>query len=236
MPNSSPGKDRLECRHLRLLDPKCEILSKMFRHCFIAKYVPTEWKTATTFPIHKKEDTSDAINFRPIALMSCLYKLLITNSYITTAVVTPLGKTPSIPIHSGVKQGCPLSAILFNLAVELIIRKCNAKARSLSRGPLKHHHSPISILAYAGDIVILACNKDSLQSLLDAVSSAANSLQLQFRPDKCASLSMAKKAPRIELNNFFIQGNPISALNREDHYRYIGVPIGLIPNISIFTS
>ena len=77
MSNSSPGKDRLECRHLRLLDPKCEILSKMFRHCFIAKYVPTEWKTATTFPIHKKEDTSDAINFRPIALMSCLYKLLM---------------------------------------------------------------------------------------------------------------------------------------------------------------
>lgn len=43
---------------------------------------------------------------------------------------------------------------------------------------------------------------------------------------------MAKHAPRIELNNFFIQGNPISALNREDHYRYLGVPIGLIPNIS----
>jgi hypothetical protein len=97
-----------------------------------------------------------------------------------TEVVTPLGKTPSIPIHSGVKQGCPLSAILFNLAVELIIRKCNAKARSLSRGRLKHHGSPISIVAYADDIVILARNKDSLQSLLDAVSSAADSLQLQF--------------------------------------------------------
>jgi hypothetical protein len=67
----------------------------------------------------------------------------------TTKVVTPLGKTPSIPIHSGVKQGYPLSAILFNLAVELIIRKCNAKARSLSCGPLKHHGNPISILAYA---------------------------------------------------------------------------------------
>lgn len=39
----------------------------------------------------------------------------------TTEVITPLGKTPSIPIHSGVKQGCPLSAILFNLSVELII-------------------------------------------------------------------------------------------------------------------
>jgi hypothetical protein len=77
MCNSAPGQDRLEYRHLRLLDPKCEILAKMFRHCFVAKDVPASWKSATTILIHKKEDTSDASNFRPIALMSCLYKLLM---------------------------------------------------------------------------------------------------------------------------------------------------------------
>jgi hypothetical protein len=255
MANSAPGKDHLEYRHLRLLDPRCQILSKMFRHCFLAKDVPASWKTATTILIHKKDSTSDASNFRPIALMSCLYKLLmaiiakrmtsfsinndllsqqqksarpcegcyehafllesivndarrqprplclawldirnafgsvphsallttlthmgfppdlitmIGNVYTgaTTEIVTPLGKTPSIPIHSGVKQGCPLSAILFNLAVELIIRKCIAKAETLPRGPLKHHGCPISILAYADDLVILARNSQILQALL----------------------------------------------------------------------
>jgi hypothetical protein len=292
----------------------------MFRHCFLTKDVPSDWKTATTILIHKKEDTSDASNFRPITLMSCLYKLLtavqrmtsfslqhdllsneqksarrsegcynhafllesivndarrqpcplciawldVRNAFgsiphpallatlshmgffpfdlvemigriytgATTEVVTSLGKTPSIPIHSGVKQGCSLSAILFNLSVELIIRKCNMKAQTLSRGPLKHHGSSISILAYADNIVILACNKDSLLSLLDAVSSAADSRNLQFRPDKCASLSMAKHAPHIQFNECLVQGESISALDREDHYHYHGVPIGLIPNIS----
>jgi hypothetical protein len=77
MANSAPGKDRLEYRHLRLFDPKCEILAEMFRHCFLIKDVPSAWKTATTILIHKKEDTSDASNFRPVALMSCLYKLLM---------------------------------------------------------------------------------------------------------------------------------------------------------------
>jgi hypothetical protein len=77
MSNSAPGKYRLEYRHLCLLDPKCEILAKMFSHCFNAKDVPADWKTATTILIHKKEDTSDARNFRPIILMSCLYKLLM---------------------------------------------------------------------------------------------------------------------------------------------------------------
>jgi hypothetical protein len=321
MANSAPGKDRLEYRHLRLLDPRCQILAKMFRHCFLAKDVPASWKTATTILIHKKDSTSDASNFRPIALMSCLYKLMmaiiakrmtsfsisndllsqqqksarpsegcyehafllksivddarrqprplclawldirnafgsvphsamlttlthmgfppdliamIGNVYTgaTTEIVTPLGKTPSIPIHSGVKQGCPLSAILFNLAVELIIRKCIAKAETLPRGPLKHHGCPISILAYADDLVIFARNSQTLQTLLDTVSSAANCLSLQFRPDKCASLSMAKTAPRIEINQFRVQNQPIPALQREDHYRYLGVPIGLVPNIS----
>ena len=321
MSNSAPGKDRLEYRHLRLLDPKGEILSRIFRHCFEAKDVPAEWKKATTILIHKKDDTSDASNFRPIALMSCLYKLLmailakrmtsfslhhdllsneqksarpsegcyehafllesivndarrqprplclawldVRNAFgsiphgallttlshmgfpadlvemighiytgATTEIVTPLGKTDSIPIHSGVKQGCPLSAILFNLSVELIIRKCKAKAQELPRGSLQHHGQPISILAYADDLVILARNKESLQSILDAVSSAADTLHLQFRPDKCASLSMNKHAPRIQLNEFFIQGKLTPALQREDHYRYLGVPIGLIPNVA----
>jgi hypothetical protein len=293
----------------------------MFRHCFIAKDVPASWKTATTILIHKKDSTSDASNFRPIALMSCLYKLLmailakrmtsfsisndllsqqqksarpsegcyehafllesivndahrqtrplclawldihntfgsvphsallttlthmgfppdlismIGNVYTgaTTEIVTPLGKTPSIPIHSGVKQGCPLSAILFNLAVELIICKCIAKAETLPRGPLKHHDCPISILAYADDLVILARNSQTLQTLLDAVSSAADCLSLQFRPDKCASLCLARTTPRIQQNQLLIQTQLIPALQREDHYRYLGVPIGLVPNIT----
>ncbi len=77
MSNSAPGKDRLEYRHLRALDPKCEILAKMYRFCFAARDVPSQWNTATTILIHKKGPTNDASNFRPIALMSCLYKLLM---------------------------------------------------------------------------------------------------------------------------------------------------------------
>ena len=42
--NLAPGQDRLEYHHLRLLDPKCKILSHMFSHCFKAKDVPTHWK------------------------------------------------------------------------------------------------------------------------------------------------------------------------------------------------
>ena len=323
--NSAPGKDRLEYRHLRLLDPKCEILADMFKHCFEARDVPAHWKTATTILIHKKNSTADPSNFRPIALMSCLYKLLMSilarrmtshaiahdllspeqksarpsegcyehafllqsivndarrqprplsiawldiknafgsiphaallttlthmgfppdlvtligNAYTgaTTEVVTPLGKTPEIPIHSGVKQGCPLSAILFNLTMELILRQCKTAAANLPRGPLKHHGMSVSILAYADDLVILARNPADLQSLLNSVSSAADSLSLTFRPDKCSSLSLNKTAPRIRPDIMMVQNQAIPAMTKEDHYLYLGVPIGLVHNVTNLAS
>ena len=41
MANSTPGHNRLEYRHLRLLDPKCHILAKIYHHCFTAQDVPS---------------------------------------------------------------------------------------------------------------------------------------------------------------------------------------------------
>ena len=159
---------------------------------------------------------------------------MITNVYTgaTTEVLTSTGKTSSIPIHSGVKQGCPLSAILFNLLLELVIRKCISAAAQSHRDPLKHHGLSIPILAYADDIVLLARNPQGLQHLLDAVSLAATTVNLEFRPDKCASLCLNKTAPRIQGHEFLVQGNPILSLAKEEHYHYIGIPIGLIPNIT----
>ena len=40
--------------------------------------VPESWKSLTTILIHKKGSSDDVSNFRPIALMSCIYKLLMS--------------------------------------------------------------------------------------------------------------------------------------------------------------
>ena len=270
--NSAPGSDKVEYRHLRSFDPKCTILSKIFNRCLVERDVPEMWKTSSTILFHKG-DASDVSNFRPIALMSCIYKLfmsiianrlvtfsvnnnllsdvqksarpsegcyehtyilqslvldakrhskdlylswldlknafgsishdviqitlkhlgvpdgiveLVNNVYTnaTTVVTTPSGTTPPIPLLAGVKQGCPLSPILFNLCVEIILRSIAAKGQSI--GPLKHHGCDISVLAYADDLVIIAKNEQKLQQLLDAASTSASLIGLTFRQDKCA--------------------------------------------------
>ena len=275
--NSAPGSDKVEYRHLRSVDPKCTILSTIFNRCLENRNVPDRWKTSSTILIHKKGDASDVSNFRPIALMSCIYKLfmsvianhlvsfaihnnllsdcqksarptegcyehsfilhsltgdakrlqknvflawldfknafgsvshdvikitlkhlgipdgivdLVNNIYTnaTTEVRTANGTTPPIPILAGVKQGCPLSPILFNLCIEIILRSVIAKGQSF--GPVKHHGLDISVLAYADDLVLIARDKKKLQLLLDAASSSASLIGLNFRQDKCASISL----------------------------------------------
>ena len=321
--NTAPGADRVEYAHLKRVDPSGKILTLIFNTCLRAQDVPAVWKEAVTVLIYKKGDSAEISNFRPIALMSCVYKLLmgimakritrwaidsgilsleqkcarptegcyehtyilkslvgqarrdkkkvcvawldirnafgsvphstilhtlrhlgapeelvsfVMNAYTgaATTIRTPDGTTRAIPIRAGVKQGCPLSPILFNLCIELILRRVKSAATKLKTGQCVHYGSLLSCLAYADDLVIVARNKAALQTLLDAASEAARVVGFTFRPDKCASLSLTstkQRATFVEPQDFLIQGQHIPALENEEPYRYLGVPIGLIHNI-----
>ena len=162
---------------------------------------------------------------------------LISNSYTgaSTTVRTSTETTDPVPILSGVKQGCPLSAILFNLCIEVIIRAIKIKAAPLPRNQTLHHYETLlSCLAYADDLVLIARTKEALQSLLDVASLHASVLGLEFRPDKCATLAIVQRKgepTRIDPHRFTIQQTPVPALAADESYRYLGVPIGLIHNI-----
>ena len=110
--NSSPGANKVEYRHLKSVDPKCNILALIFARCMTQCDVPESWKTSTTILIHKKGSSDDVSNFRPIALMSCIYKLLM--SVIANRLVSfSINKTSSlhlkkVPGHLKVVTNTPL--------------------------------------------------------------------------------------------------------------------------------
>ena len=62
----------------------------------------------------------------PVELVSLIRDLYNNTS---STFQTNEGVTNSVPILAGVKQGCPLSPILFNLTLELLIRAVVAKAK-----------------------------------------------------------------------------------------------------------
>ena len=77
--------------------------------------------------------------------------------------------------------------------------------------------------------------RDGLQSLLNDVSLAADILNLNFRPDKCASLSLTcnKREPtRVGDTVFNVQCGGIPVLSKEESYKYPCVPIGLLYDAS----
>lgn len=160
---------------------------------------------------------------------------LVRNAYTnaTTAVRTDAGLTEDIPILAGVKQGCLLSLILFNLTLELVLRKVKAASSKGIQGPARHHGKSLSVLAYADDLVLISKRQDNLTTLLNTASAAATTIGLEFRQDKCASISIVKQAQgRMEVvpTAFQIQQQIMPALTAEEHYRYLGIPIGLIHN------
>lgn len=139
-----------------------------------------------------------------------------------TRVRTREGYTDLIEMKAGVKQGCPLSPILFNLAMEPIVRAITARAEPL--GTLLYGRR-IGILAYADDIVLSARNIGAMEEMLRVVSEAATWSGLRFKPAKCATLHIAWAT--VTPTVFRIQGEEVKALAEGEHYQHLGVPTGV---------
>ncbi|GFU08816.1 retrovirus-related Pol polyprotein from type-2 retrotransposable element R2DM [Trichonephila clavipes] len=90
-----------------------------------------------------------------------------------------------IPMEARVRQDCLLSAILFNLSLEQVLRL--ALEVDTSGFPL--FGQPLRCLAYADGLIILDRTNESLQLLIDSACDLATSIGLRFNPPKCASIA-----------------------------------------------
>ncbi|GFR33111.1 retrovirus-related Pol polyprotein from type-2 retrotransposable element R2DM [Trichonephila clavata] len=88
------------------------------------------------------------------------------------------GWTPPISMEAGVRQGCPLSAILFNLSLEQVLRP----ALEVDTEGYLLFDKPLRCLAYADDLVLIDKSRESLQILLDSLVHTAARIGLRFKP------------------------------------------------------
>ena len=72
----SPGEDRIPNEYLKAgEDELIEILTDCFNKIILTEEIPESWRTNNIILLHKKGSKEDMNNYRPISLMSTLYKL-----------------------------------------------------------------------------------------------------------------------------------------------------------------
>ena len=91
--------------------------------------------------------------------------------------------------NSGVRQGCPLSPLLFNIYIceigrILEISTCGFKYRSLDMNEGVYDDKILAGLMYADDICLLANSEHELQSLIDKLGVCAKEYGLRFSEKK----------------------------------------------------
>ena len=92
----------------------------------------------------------------------------------------------SFNIERGVKQGDPLSSLLFNSVTESIIRKLKQKWQNKKWGVqlANEKESLLNNLRFADDIAIIATSASHIEQMLNDMNVETNKVGLELHPDK----------------------------------------------------
>lgn len=130
----------------------------------------------------------------------------------TTTIKIPQGETNSFEINSGVRQGDALSATLFNIVLEKIIRATNCKGTIVNRES--------QILAYADDVVIIARTKRGMTEILRIIKEEASKIGLNINENKTKYMRCSR---RDDNNSEITIDNCV--FEQVENFNYLGVMI-----------
>ncbi|EYC37504.1 hypothetical protein Y032_0784g2336 [Ancylostoma ceylanicum] len=120
---TAPGPDRIRPEHLKNLPTALvSTLARLFTRYLSECKVPTQWKTSRTVLLYKKGDPQDMGNYRPICLLSVVYKLF------TRVILNRIERT--------LDEGQPCEQAGFRKGFSTIDH-----IYTLSPGSLKYHES-----------------------------------------------------------------------------------------------
>lgn len=129
----------------------------------------------------------------------------------------------------GVKQGDPMSPVLFNIAMESILNK-------LDRGiGINLDETKLNHIAYADDVVLLAGTASGLQILIDefGVGALRTNLKLNLNKTRVSSILVLGRLKKVTVGRPSIKYNneTLTHLGIDDRIKYLGIdfnPFGIV--------
>ena len=144
------------------------------------------------------------------------------------------GKTTRmIEIRNGVKQGCPLSPVLFNLVMDELI----SELQSLKCG-IVIDGKRVAVMAFADDLVLLSENHNEMEILLEKTRKFFDKRGLSVNASKCQSMRATpaknKRTLKLWTNvHRWFAGKPIPSITFDTLAKYLGLSIDHTGNVAI---
>ncbi|KAH9269801.1 hypothetical protein BASA83_008118 [Batrachochytrium salamandrivorans] len=187
-----PSGTLYACQHprRRSTNPFARALLRVCGQVFASATIPRAWLCASIVPSTRKmatlstQATSEALP----SSMHC------THPSSARARAGSLLSDP-FPVQRGVRQGCPLSGLLFNLFINDILDG----VAPITVPGLPRDTNPIRGLMYADDVAVFADSEQSLLAASTAIEQWANRWEMQFGVAKCGIISFTGHlAPRLD--------------------------------------
>lgn len=134
------------------------------------------------------------------------------------------GVTSQVRILRSVKQGDPLSPLLFNLALDPIIYTLEEFGEGVAVGD----GASLTSMAYADDLVLVSDNWHGMYRNLAILETLSQLTGLTPNPTKCHGFMLSKCGRRINLNDcspWSLMGEHIHMVAMTETIKYLGVDI-----------
>ena len=153
---------------------------------------------------------------------------LIKNLYYNSTGSVRIGdfQTQSFQYARGVRQGCILSPLLFNLYINDLPYSFE---NILSDPFVLPNGTKLNSLLYADDLIILSRSKAGLQNCLNTLAQYCRSWMLNINPKKTKIMIFQRQAKKIDYN-FYIGNEMIDIVQS---YTYLGTQISSTGNFTL---
>lgn len=147
----------------------------------------------------------------------------ITDFYcLATTVLCQDGATLLVHPTRGVRQGDPLSPLLFNLVLDEFLDSQEPEV-SFSSGGLS-----VTSMAFADDIILTASTKIGLQCQLDYLHRYLEERGLEANASKSRTLTILpsgkdKKTKVVTDHTYTIGGDPVESITSTTQWKYLGI-------------
>jgi len=141
-------------------------------------------------------------------------------SVVQSSVMVGDEQTEMFDLHTGVRQGCVMSPVLFSFFINGLAREIKEKTQGVRFGDTQ-----VCLLMYADDVVLLAETREDLQKMLDIVTTYTRKWRFRVNPKKGKSdvMLFGRKPRKSEEERKWSLGGV--EIEETESYKYLGVDL-----------